>query len=171
MASFTHWVPRLLRVDWNRMGPQALAQELAACFNSDEPITITSPVTIGPTGDDPPLTLVTNTQPNGTTPEPLVININQAPVSPPGPAPPPAPPPPVPPPPVGGGGMFSARVDSQASGVNYNCTLYPGGFSAVVEMKNLSVLSPATDLVGVWVPAVLVATNTYHGFPSVLYGS
>ena len=50
---------RLLRDDWNTLGPQALAEEIYAIFNSDEPVNITSPLTIAPQGNVqvPPLTI------------------------------------------------------------------------------------------------------------------
>lgn len=163
MALLTNFVPRLLRVNWNKAGgAQALAQELAACFQSDDPIVITSPLTLGPTDGDPPLTIVTNTLPNGTTPEPISIVQNAAPAT---PGVPPVPPPP-PPPPSASTSVFSAQVGSQVSGVNYNCTLYPGGTAAVVEMKNLS---PSATLPSqIWVPVIAVG-SVYHGFPNVFY--
>lgn len=168
MGIWAKQVPRLLRTNWNRMGAQALAQEIAAIFNSEEPIEITSPVKLGPTGEDPPLTITTNTNPDGTTPDPITYIINQTPVTPGVPPVPPSPPPP--PPPVTATSAFSAQVQNQASGVNYNCTLYPGGFSAVVEMKNLA--TDAEELPsGTWVMAILVDTNAYHGFPCVFYGA
>jgi hypothetical protein len=162
MGIWAKQVPRLLRTNWNRMGAQALAQEIAAIFNSEEPIEITSPVKLGPAGEDPPLTITTNTNPDGTTPDPITYIQNQQPVT---PGVPPVPPSPPPPPPASGGGMFSAQVQSQSGGVNYNCSLFPGGFSAVVEMKNL--VSDDTLPNGLWVPAVLVAAGQYHGFPPV----
>lgn len=170
MAIFADQIQRLLRVDWNkRGGAQALAQEIAAIFRSDSPITITSPLTLGPSGDNSPLTIITNTLPGGAIPDPISYIFNATPTV---PGSPPVPPtPPVPPsPPSAASGVFSARVDSQDSGVNYNCTLFPGSFSAVVEMKNLATGAPGADLVGAWVVAIDVGGGAYHGFPTTLYG-
>ncbi len=163
MSIFAKQVPRLMRVDWNRMGPQALAQEIAAIWLSDEPIEITSPVKLTSDGNDSPLTITTNTPATGATPDPITYVFNDTPVSP-GPSPPPPPPPP---PPSGSGNAFSAQVLNQVSGVNYNCTLYPGGVAAVVEMKNLVGTSLLPS--GIWVPVIQVGTE-YHGFPNCFYG-
>ncbi len=170
MAIFAEQAQRLLRINWNkRGGAEALAQELAAIFRSDDPITITSPLTLGPSGDNSPLTIVTNTPPNGTIPDPITYIQNATPTVPGSPPVPPTPPAP-PSPPSTAAGAYSGHVDSQVSGVNYNCTLYPGGVSAVVEMKNLATGAPGTDLVGAWIVVIDVGSGSYHGFPTTLYG-
>lgn len=156
---------RLLR---GKFKDQLLAEEVYAVLASDDVIEIDSPVRIGPTENGvPPLTIINNPSPLSNNP-PITLEI-AGPLTPDVELPEGATP-------LGtsssggSGNAFSAVVTAHVSANSYTCTLYPGGLSQTVEMKNLAATAPSADLIGVWVPVIQVSTTEFHGFPSVFYG-
>jgi hypothetical protein len=162
MSFMADRISRILRSKFGDNVDMAM-QELHACFLSDEPIQITSPLIITQDGSNPPITFNMHTDGNNVH-EPMVFNIvgGVTPI-----VPPPPGTEPISPPSTGGGGNAYAGTVTGGSGTTYTCSLIGSTGIAFTTSVSIPGLAPdATLPVGATFAVIKVGT-TYVGLPAI----